>query len=921
MARIKQGRISGLPSVPVITPGPTQADIDLVREKEAMANAAQRYNEMQRELTTYGRTLDDPQGSSWTGNTAQGMGPIASARKATGDLPEGPQMGSGDRKKAGKSGWDKKREKVAAAIDNKLQGAGKAVDKVIGPHASQGLGRIAQAGDIAKYAIPVVGDMIDISETAQGLVNNAMEGDWLGMAGWGAAGAASLLPAMFIGPAAKNFPVKNADDAYDLLKQGVDPETIRARTGIIFDASGIPRFEIDDSKARLTPKGERFAKGAAIDKRSPPMPFDQAFDHPELFENYPQMRNYMTRFAEDGGPAGAFYPAWGGQGPEVEAYGSFDQPAFGYKAPKNLQQVIMHEGQHAVDNIEDAAFGSMPGTVPKEIRDKYPNLSEFQLYKRAAGETLADTTAMRANLDADQRGAISPYHGVGSQYDAPYQEQFPRSEQWVERNDPRFAPEEGYSIMHTAYDPYTPEPVTRILANQNGEAYGGAYTERPVMGSVPEAAPKKKRMGPIALGAHPTTDPNYIAATTLANGGYSVNVPTGQNPTDGYMMGMYANTDPRNMVVTGNMTPDDARAFYGTNKKVLQGEDKYFGTWHNPDDGKTYLDVSRRFGPDEKRAATKFGERTGQLAGFDVAAMDSFPVGNWEQFINSPEFMTRMNEMADEGGKFLGQYPTRQWWNMMGTDIEKTYGPVNTPYMAGYTAATAPNAQPRENLQTASEYMRRHIKGEPVIQPEWRVGDAGGPPMSRKPGTKIGMEGTRVDNLERARSGGPLGGPKVESERRAMLGDPDAVVLDRWHARLAEDPNRGILTEAQEGTVSRENYPKLEDRFRQAAAARGMTPRDFSADVWTGVREKVRGGGDLYGTKYKPSAVRGESKAYADVWTDLVKEKAAFLKITPQEMMARLKSGDANLLSVLPFIPGGAALLREFYGPQEPEEQ
>jgi hypothetical protein len=873
------------------------------------------------------------------GMVAGTWGPIASKEKETEDLAafSSKRKPKKDQSRV-PSGWDQTRQKVAAAIDAPIQSAGSTIDYYAGPHAQKTFGRIAQAGDIAASMTPILGDMRDMTTSMVDAVDDFMAGDYGSAAMNVGLGGATLLPGMFIGPAARNFPHDKAQEAIDMLRRDASPEAIRRKTGIIFDSAGIPRLEIDDSTSGLTPKGEKFARGGAIDPRSPMMPLDQAYDHPELYDNYPQLRGYMTRFADDGGPAGAFHPAYGGKGAHLEAYGQLDAAPTGtYNGPRNQRQVALHEMQHAVSDIEGSSMGSMPESVPKEVRDAFPDKTNYQLYRRAGDEVLANTTALRADLDPEMRDIVSPYYGVDNPnkddlWNSVYkdqQEEFPRSEQWSERlasgsgwDDPRGA----RTRSRPAFDPA--DPTARrpdYLWGGPSGGYGGASRE-PVMGSVPDPATPVAPNGPrrrraiSGLGDFPNTAPEYIASATAQNGGNSVNIPTGGEPVDGLMMGMYRNDDPRNMVVTGQMSPQDAEAFFKTNKKALQGEDKYFGTWFSPDDGKTYLDVSRRFEPDQVRKATKFGERTGQIAGFNRGTFETFPVGNWDEFVQGDEFAGRMDEMAKYGGQFLDQYPTRQWWDMMGTSIEDTYGP-NTSYMAGTTAATAPNAQPRENLQTSSEYMRRIIKGEPMVQPDWRVGDSGGPPMSRTVGTKIGMEDGRKGNLERAGRGEPLGGPKVESERRAMLGDPDAVVLDRWHARLGEKPQAGVFTEVEEGTISPENYPLLERVFQEEARKQGMTPRDFSADVWTGVRERVRNTGDLYGTPYKASAVRGESKAYADVWTDLLKEKAGFLGISVDEMKARLRSGDANLLSALPAIPGGMAILNALgYGSPEQGE-
>ena len=223
----------------------------------------------------------------------------------------------------------------------------------------------------------------------------------------------------------------------------------------------------------------------------------------------------------------------------------------------------------------------------------------------------------------------------------------------------------------------------------------------------------------VGLSEFASTTPARIQNKTKA-GGYSVNLPSGQLPDTGLMMGRYANTDPRNMVIpAGNkLTREDILNFASTNKKALKNPENYLGTWQDGPNGPIYLDTSKRFDPSEIRSATKFGEKTGQLAGYDVGAGQTIPVGNWNQFINSPEFIGptgRLAQMETAGRDYLSNFPTGNWWDIRGSNMENVYGKANLPQGAGFTASTAPVSAPRENIQTMSEYMRRYIKGEPIL--------------------------------------------------------------------------------------------------------------------------------------------------------------------------------------------------------------
>ena len=373
------------------------------------------------------------------------------------------------------------------------------------------------------------------------------------------------------------------------------------------------------------------------------------------------------------------------------------------------------------------------------------------------------------------------------------------------------------------------------------------------------------------------------------------------------MMGKYANTDPRNTVLDLLRRPDIVQ-HVEKNKVALDAPETFMGTWRDPDTGKIYLDTSRRFPPDEIRQATKYGERTGQIAGYDVGQHKNFPVGKWEDFVRSPEFADRLKQMEQEGSDYLKQFATKEWWDMHGGPFERVYGPGKLKQLAGFIASTAPNSAPRENIQTATEYMRRMLKGEPIIQAQWRVPEG---EMTRQPGKQIGMEMSRAPNLRKSEAGmlDELRQDKVREEAKALMGDPNAAVLDRHWARLAEDPKKGVYTASQEGIIEPgKQYLTLKDAIATEAAHSGQSLRDFSARVWTGIREHIKNNSDLFGQKFRGSAITGDSKSYADHFEDLIAAKAEHLGIGKDEMEKRLGSGDATLMSAIISAPIGAWL-------------
>jgi hypothetical protein len=422
------------------------------------------------------------------------------------------------------------------------------------------------------------------------------------------------------------------------------------------------------------------------------------------------------------------------------------------------------------------------------------------------------------------------------------------------------------------------------------------------------------------LGEFASTTPGRIISQTKKKGGYSVNLPTGDVPETGIMAGKFANADPRTRVLDKDPTMVDITDWVKQNEKVLGKTENYVGTWKDKDSGKTYLDVSRRFEPEQLRPATKFAEKTGQIAIYNVGTGMSPPVGSYPKYVSgefTPEgvapYSQRLHEMGAEGAGYMAQHPTADWWET--PDIQRVYGTASRPQQAGFMGAVSTNTQPRPNVQGMSEYMRRYIKGEPIVQPEFKV-----PPTAMGgfagPGKSMGLESGRAFNLERAAEGNleAMRGEVVREKTQALTGNPMAMVLDRIHARLTEAPQAGIYAHSQEATMPEGGDRQLvKDAISKQAALEGKNPRQFSADVWAGIREHIKRTGELYGTplaKTQSGTQRSPSKSYNDLFVDLVKQKADHLGISVAEMEKRLRSGDGELLSWLLATPAGAALYK-----------
>jgi hypothetical protein len=136
---------------------------------------------------------------------------------------------------------------------------------------------------------------------------------------------------------------------------------------------------------------------------------------------------------------------------------------------------------------------------------------------------------------------------------------------------------------------------------------------------------------------------------------------------------------------------------------------------------------------------------------------------------------------------------------------------------AGVVAALSPMNGWSANMTLARGLTERYLSGEPMptrgfglnanVRKAWRILDGEDP-------------------------GDVLSGQKVRAFFANIMGDPDAVTVDRWAARIA----RG--NPADRGTVTARQYVDMAAAYREAAERVGVTPRDLQAAVWTHYRNR-----------------------------------------------------------------------------------
>lgn len=154
------------------------------------------------------------------------------------------------------------------------------------------------------------------------------------------------------------------------------------------------------------------------------------------------------------------------------------------------------------------------------------------------------------------------------------------------------------------------------------------------------------------------------------------------------------------------------------------------------------------------------------------------------------------------------------WYDQTGTELQALFG-QDAELVAKFLAATSNNATVSANASLALKALKQHKAGEPFT----------------------GYLPTVIDNLNRVVKGeaiGELNGRKVDNFVKALMGDPDAVVVDRWIMRAFGFNSGTAPTDLQ--------YDFMENAIRQMAQAQGVTPRQAQAAIWFAVKNAAEAG-------------------------------------------------------------------------------
>jgi len=174
----------------------------------------------------------------------------------------------------------------------------------------------------------------------------------------------------------------------------------------------------------------------------------------------------------------------------------------------------------------------------------------------------------------------------------------------------------------------------------------------------------------------------------------------------------------------------------------------------------------------------------------------------------------RMDTFAQKGAY------ARNWYKEAGPMLLKAFNgdQDKVRQLIQMLSATSQNATVKANTKLAIKAYQQAAEGVPFS----------------------GYMGVVTNNLNKLMKGEQWGGPKLQNFVDALMGDENAVVVDRWIMRA--------MGRKEHAPRTVEEYNAIAEAVRDRAKAMGVTPAEYQAMVWAG----VRGGGEDFATLMRP---------------------------------------------------------------------
>lgn len=171
----------------------------------------------------------------------------------------------------------------------------------------------------------------------------------------------------FAGRKAKTANLDNLANAEARIAAGEDAEVVRQETGWHQGVDGKWRFEIDDSGAKLLTESSNPDKFKNVfdeaARKKNGVKLSQVLSHPALFEAYPSIKKVRVIIDDESDSEAAFNPS--------DMAIAIKTPTGSSKSTKSTLSAIIHEIQHAIQEVEGFAKGGDPSEMIGSEQDKF----------------------------------------------------------------------------------------------------------------------------------------------------------------------------------------------------------------------------------------------------------------------------------------------------------------------------------------------------------------------------------------------------------------------------------------------------------------------------------------------------------------------------------------------------------------------
>ena len=190
--------------------------------------------------------------------------------------------------------------------------------------------------------------------------------------------------------------------AHEMLAAGEHPAQVFRDTGWFVGADGKMRYEIDDSKSKVTLPDEAHALSYTKPDDKYKTTLEAIFEHPDLYKAYPELAKYPVEFVKEPNNTKAWM--------STETLGI---NMYNMGGGDDFHKSLLHEVQHAIQEREGFTRGASTENAYVNIGNPEHNRAIAAYYDRKGDSSLADMAREHAEI-------VAPLYPAFEKADAEY---------------------------------------------------------------------------------------------------------------------------------------------------------------------------------------------------------------------------------------------------------------------------------------------------------------------------------------------------------------------------------------------------------------------------------------------------------------------------------------------------------------------